>query len=84
MNNYNSAALDKYITGNYGEDQFPDEVPRLRCKKCGCFLDDKADKVEDWEDWNTDIDGKKYLLMAGTTEFRTCKRCYNVDKNHIC
>ena len=30
MNRYDSEALDRHITGNYGEDQFSDEHPARR------------------------------------------------------
>jgi hypothetical protein len=43
------AALDRYITGNYGEDQFREPwVPR--CQSCHAFLPWTPDKQEPWEE----------------------------------
>jgi hypothetical protein len=83
MSNLNSAALDRYITGNYGEDQYPDEPVQPRCK-CGCMLPFKPDRVEDWEDKDKDENGKEVIVAAGVTEFRKCKRCGNDNKTSIC
>jgi len=35
MDNFQRAALDNYITGHYGEDQFDGNLPEVECEACG-------------------------------------------------
>jgi uncharacterized OB-fold protein len=43
MDRIDAAALDRHITGNYGEDSVPDEL----CPDCGETLDDPRTHCED-------------------------------------
>lgn len=41
--------IDRYITGNWGEDSYTDPKPVLHCSKCGCglYLGDEVWRTED-------------------------------------
>lgn len=62
MDQHMRNALDRHITGNYGEDQFRDEEPAPRCGNCGGWLRAKADKTVPWED-KLECDGKRYEVQ---------------------
>lgn len=46
MGTLNGAALDRWITGNYGEDH-PDNGPLAKCPDCGELYDPNA--IESWD-----------------------------------
>lgn len=47
MTELNGAALDKWITGNYGEDQFGPQ----KCLFCGKYYDDLSDdEAKFWDE----------------------------------
>jgi len=50
------AALDNWITGNWGEDQFAAEDPR--CEECA------ADNLADDPDWKCPYDGDSMTCAA--------------------
>lgn len=56
MDKYQAAALDRHITGNYGEDQFEDATQdelEYMCPDCGKAQDDHIETFTD--------DGGMYL-----------------------
>lgn len=85
----NGAALDRYITGNYGEDQFrgvwDEGYPPFRCRHCGRWLKMEPDRVRAWEEAYpcddvdclhcTDTGETKHIVWAGTHDGRKCRAC---------
>jgi len=61
MDNFQRSALDNYITGHYGENQFNGDLPEVECESCfwqgdtnelidGKCPQCKSDQIVDYED----------------------------------
>jgi hypothetical protein len=47
----------------------------LTCQRCKGFLKNRPDRTTPWQDTGVAPDGKVYVIMAGTSEYRKCSRC---------
>ena len=55
MNQIDGAALDRYITGNYGEDQY--SAPPHNCR-CECHEDSEADDCPICVDYHVEMSAR--------------------------
>ena len=72
-----------------GEEYTPELWEMLRRCKCGCWLKLEPERTEPWEDSYICDDarygevGKKVIMAAGWSEYRTCTRCDSECVEHI-